>query len=255
MQARRTWLEHGFVVLPAYLRPEDLKPALAQLGHLFPTAEGYHDATDPRAGRFAEDQFSGIDFFPFRAVEFSLLAVHDRLIRLAEVLLDDADIRISSAETWGKYTGAVDYDQDMHRDYLGHTLLVPSDDPRFRQAEIFVLLGEVPDELGATHLVSRTRTAHLPGKPNWIPHEDRPDRDPGGFDAPGDMPQLYEPEVSGAGPAGTVIAWEIGTFPPRHEPDDAARRPLHHAHELPLRPDRLGAARRLGDTRSRPGVV
>ncbi len=211
-EARRTWLEHGFVVLPAYLRPEDLKPAVAHLYQLFPTAEGYHDGTDPRSGRFVEDQFAGIDLFPFRSVEFSLLAVHDRLVRLAEALLDDQDIRISSAETWGKYTGAVDYEQDMHRDYLGHTLLVPSDDPRFRQAEIFVLLNDVPDELGTTHLISRTRTADVPGKPNWIPREDRPDRDPAGFDARRGRPRLYDSEVSGAGPAGTVIAWEIGTF-------------------------------------------
>ncbi len=55
----------------------------------------------------------------------------------------------------------------MHRDYLGHTMLVPSTAPGFRQLEMIVFLVDVPEELGPTHLVPRKhmpdRAARRPG--------------------------------------------------------------------------------------------
>ncbi|WP_459803447.1 phytanoyl-CoA dioxygenase family protein [Herbidospora sp. RD11066] len=208
--AARTWLTHGFVVLPAFIPAGELAPAQSELGLLFPSAEGFHDGTDPRRERFLGDEFNGIDAFPFASVELGLLAVHERLSGLAEHLLGERDVRIYSAEAWAKYTGAADYDQVMHRDYLNHTILVPSDAPGFRQVEMFVYLVDVPDELGPPHLVSRTRTGHLPARPNWYP------RDGGiresGFVATEGSPELYEAEVSAAGPAGTVVAFQLGTF-------------------------------------------
>jgi phytanoyl-CoA dioxygenase PhyH len=110
------------------------------------------------------DEFAGIDTFLFRSTELSLLSVSDRLTGLAERFLGETDLRIYSAEAWAKYTGAADYDQSLHRDYLLHTLVVPTDDPRFRQLELFVYLVDVPEELGATRLLSRTRTPHLPAR-------------------------------------------------------------------------------------------
>jgi hypothetical protein len=76
------------------------------------------------------------------------LAVSDRVSSLAQTFLGDSDLRINTAEAWAKYAGAADYDQPLHRDYLNHTLTVPTDDPRFRQLEMFVYLVDVPEELG-----------------------------------------------------------------------------------------------------------
>jgi hypothetical protein len=97
-RAAREWQTHGFVILPGFVPAAELGPALAEL---------------------------------------SLLAVSDRVVDLAQTLLADSDLRISSAEAWAKYTGAADYDQPLHRDYLNHTLMAPADDPRFRQLEMF----------------------------------------------------------------------------------------------------------------------
>ena len=47
--------------------------------------------------------------------------MHDVLVGLARTLLNDDDLRIYSAEPWAKYTGAADYDQELHRDYLNRT--------------------------------------------------------------------------------------------------------------------------------------
>ncbi len=104
--AARQWQTHGFVILPAFVPAAELKPALDELPAMYPTAEGFHDGTDERRDRFTVDEWAGIDSFPFRSTELSLLAVSGRVIDLAETLLADSDLRISSAEAWAKYTGA-----------------------------------------------------------------------------------------------------------------------------------------------------
>jgi len=207
----RAWRADGFAILPGFLTPGELAPGLAELEMMFPSADGFHDRTDPRYRRYLGDEFAGIDAFPFASTELSLLAAGDRLAGLAETLLADDDIRIYSAEAWAKYTGAADYDQALHRDYLNHTVLVPTTAPGGQQLEMFVYLVDVPDELGPPHFVSRARTAGLPAKPNWYPRTDGSDGE-GGFVATGGSPELYAAEVSAAGPAGTVVAWGPGTF-------------------------------------------
>jgi hypothetical protein len=207
--AARAWQDDGFVMLPGFLPADEIAAAVRELDLLFPTAEGFHDGSDPRRERFIGDEFAGIDTFPFAGTEISLLAVNDRILALAEALLGEKDVQLYGAEAWAKYTGACDYDQPLHRDYLNHTVLVPSTTPGCRQVEMFVFLNDVPEELGPPHLVSRKLTDGLPAVPNWLL---RPGQEPGDRFAGTAPAGLYEAEVSGAGPAGTVIAFDPGTF-------------------------------------------
>jgi hypothetical protein len=209
--AARQWQTHGFVILPGFVPAAELKPALDELPVMYPTADGFHDGTDERRDRFTVDEWAGIDSLPFPSTELSLLTVSDRVVDLAEALLADTDLRICSAEAWAKYTGAADYDQPLHRDYLNHMLMVPTDDPRFRQLEMFVYLVDVPADLGPPSMVSRTSTTGLPVKPNWYPRQGGADPE-GGWVATDGRPELYAAEVRAAGPAGTVVAWAPGTF-------------------------------------------
>jgi hypothetical protein len=209
--AAQQWQTHGLLILPAFVPATELKPALDELPAMYPTAEGFHDGTDERRDRFTVDEWAGIDSFPFLSTELSLLAVSNRVVDLAETLLEEADLRISSAEAWAKYTGAAEYDQSLHRDYLNQTLMVPTDDLRFRQLEMFVYLVDVPEELGPPSMLSRTRTTGLPLKPNWYPRESGADPE-GGWVATTGSPDLFDAEVRAAGPAGTVVAWQTGTF-------------------------------------------
>jgi hypothetical protein len=206
--ATKAWQSDGFVVLPGFLPAEELTSAVQELDLLFPSAAGFHDGTDPRRARFVGDEFAGIDAFPFASTQISLLAVHHGILALAEALLDD-DVHLYGAEAWAKYTGACDYEQALHRDYLNHTVLVPSTTPGCQQVEMFVFLNDVPDDLGPPHLVSRKLTAQLPAVPNWLlpPGQEGDNRFTAGAD-----PGLYEAEISAAGPAGTVVAFEPGTF-------------------------------------------
>ena len=84
VDAARDWRKNGFVVLPGYLPGEVLRPAITELDTMFPSPSGFHESGDPRRQRYVDDEFAGIDSFPFASTELCLLAVHDLLIRLAE---------------------------------------------------------------------------------------------------------------------------------------------------------------------------
>ena len=80
--------------------------------------------------------------------------------------LSELRLLFPSAEAWAKFTGAADYEQELHRDYLNHTVVVPSDDPRFRNLELFVWLNDVDEGLGPTHLGA---PGHRPHRAGWRP--------------------------------------------------------------------------------------
>ena len=196
-QAR--WDEHGFAILSGLLTSEDLAPGLSELGLLFPSAHEFHGGFDQvRNAQYLGDEYGGLVTFPFESVELCLLAVHPSLVDLARTLLRTEDVRIYSAEAWAKFTGACDYEQEHHRDFLNHTVVVPSDDPAFRNLEMFVFLHEVTEDLGPTHVVSTTLTTGLP----LLPHCATRDAHAG----------LYEAEATAAGPAGTVLAYRGETL-------------------------------------------
>ena len=136
-EAKTNFNEQGFVILPGLLE-EDVATAAADLHVEFPTAEQFHADIDPDRNRRFRDEFGGITPFPTSSTALNLLSVHPVLIELAEELVDDNDLRSYSIEAWAKYTGAADYEQPFHRDYLNHTLLVPSADAPPTQVEMFV---------------------------------------------------------------------------------------------------------------------
>ena len=207
------WRRDGFAILPGWLTAAELSAGLEDLGVLFPSAEEFHDDVDPQRNTRFRDEFGGITSFPFPSTELSLLAVHPRLIDLAEMLVGSTGLRAYSIEAWAKYTGAADYDQPHHRDYLNHTLLVPAPTGPSAQVEMFVYLVDVPPDLGPPAYLPSAATEGLPVLPNWYPRSEvSTDPDHPGWTAPVGHPELYAREVSAAGPKGTVVAYRIETF-------------------------------------------
>ena len=92
----------------------------------------------------------------------------DDLIDLAAALLGDDDLRSYSIEFWAKYSGAADYDQPFHRDYLNHTVLVPSADAPPSQVEMFVYLSDVAEDLGPIALLPRRHARDVPALPELV---------------------------------------------------------------------------------------
>jgi hypothetical protein len=198
--AAATWRRDGFVVLPGYLDGPELEAARQDLAAVYPSAADYHAAS--REGRnrvYTSDEFGGIIAFPFPTVALCRVVVHDKLVALTEAIFETGDIRIYASELWAKYTGAASYEQEHHRDYLNHTPLVPSaSDLRWRGLEIFIWLSDAPENDGPTHLVPLPVTAGVPALPHGYRRAERPD--------------FYQHEQSGAGPAGTVVAYSTDTF-------------------------------------------
>ena len=193
------WRRHGFVVLPNLLSGADLEVAQRDLALVYPTAEEFHsDPLSERNSRYTGDEYDGIIPFPFPTTSLCSLSVHDKIVAFVETAFGTEDVRIYASELWAKYTGAVTYEQEHHRDYLNHTPLAPSTDIRWRGLEVFIWLSDVPEELGPTHLVPLPQTNGFPALPHSYRREERPD--------------LYEKEISGAGTAGTVVAYSTDTF-------------------------------------------
>ena len=201
-------------MLPALLSAADLAAAVSDFGSLFPSAAEFHERVDDERNARFDDAFGGIDDFPFASVELNLLAVHHDLVALAATLLGDDRLRAYSIEAWAKYTGAADYEQEHHRDYLNQTLVVPSRDHRYQAVEMFVYLVDVPAALGPPAFVPRRYSDGLPVIPNWFPRTANApaDETPAVWRSRRGHLELYEHEVLAEGPAGTVVAYGNDTL-------------------------------------------
>ena len=197
--AAAAWRRDGFVVLPGYLAGPDLELAKAGLTSVYPTADEYHANPLSDGNRtYTGDEYGGVIAFPFPTVPLCNLAVHDKVISLVQAAFGTEDVRIYGSELWAKYSGATNYEQEHHRDYLNHTPLTPSSDMRWRGLELFIWLNDVSEDLGPTHFAALTDTEGLPALPHVYTRRERV--------------ELYEQEASGAGPAGTVVAYSTDTF-------------------------------------------
>ena len=96
--AAQAWQTDGFVILPGFLPAEELTSAVGELDLLFPSADGFHDGTDPRRERFTGDEFAGIDTF----LDDELLAFRgavEMYVFLNDVPPTSSDRRTSSSVT------------------------------------------------------------------------------------------------------------------------------------------------------------
>jgi len=213
VDVRSAFQRDGFVIVPGFFELAEIGDAVAGLPSELPTPEEFHSDHDPERNRRFRDEFGGIVPFPAAATSLNLLSVHPRLIELARSLLDDDDLRTYAIELWGKYTGAADYEQPFHRDYLNHTILVPSADASPSQVEMFIYLSDVAEDLGPIALLPRQHASEAPALPNWYPAIDgERDAEHPDWVALDGRPDWYEHEVRATGPAGTVVAYRIDTF-------------------------------------------
>ena len=90
------------------------------------------------------------------------LAFQPDLVDAAERFLGSDDPKLYKVELWAKYSGAVDYDQPLHRDFGNHTLVVPRNDGVGRQLTLFTLLSDVTEADGPTKLMPLEQSQHLP---------------------------------------------------------------------------------------------
>lgn len=197
-ELRAAWEEDGWCVIPGAIPPDDLAGAQRALVHLFPSvAEMDAGTDDERTARFRQWDAAWPEF-PYRSRSLNRLVLHPRILDMAEQLLGP-DIRLYQGTLTAKFAGQPSgYNQLLHMDYPNHSVVVPRDDPGYRQLELYVYLNDVTPANGATRMVSLQRTKDVPWGRHTLGYADYGEL----YDLPGDA----------SGPAGAVVAYRPDTF-------------------------------------------
>jgi hypothetical protein len=164
------YLRHGHVLVPNFLTSQELSAAHENMLRYVPTDEELQ-ATPERYSWIFDDPEHLQTEFPFAGDALNDVSTHPEIIALVEHLLGDNDIVLSQAAIWAKYaeTGG-DFEQGLHLDYQGNTLVVPRDDGDYRQVNMILYYSEVTEEMGPTYVVSQEHTRELP---LWPTHRTR----------------------------------------------------------------------------------
>ena len=198
LRAAHHWQTEGWALVDGLVRQADVDAVAGDLEDLFGAdtcadynrASGFGDGS-PEGRRFRSTQFDGMRGFPQPGCHaLNNLFVHPQLVEFARLALGDDDLRIYQAAVWGKWAGAINYEQPLHQDG-NHSLLPPRMEPGFWHLESFLYLSDVDEDCAPPRLVPRSRSA--------VPYDD-----------------LYEHEVVATGGRGSLLAyrsdvWHRGT--------------------------------------------
>jgi ectoine hydroxylase-related dioxygenase (phytanoyl-CoA dioxygenase family) len=164
------YLRHGYVIAPRFLSSDEVALARQNLLQYFPTAEEL-SATPQRYGSIVEDPEHLQVEFPFVGDALNHVSTHPEIVSFVEHVLGARDILLSQAAIWAKYAGTGDFNQGLHLDYQGNTLVVPRDDGAFRQVNMILYYTDVTEEMGPTYVVSQEKTSDLPLWPTHRPRK------------------------------------------------------------------------------------
>jgi ectoine hydroxylase-related dioxygenase (phytanoyl-CoA dioxygenase family) len=167
-------LAHGYAVVPNFLSADELRSARHNFQRYFPTFEELQ-ATPERYGFIHEDPEHLQVEFPFAGDALNDISTHPDIIAFTQTVLGVDDVLLSQAAIWAKYANTGDFEQGLHLDYQGNTLVVPRDDGDYRQVNIIIYYSDVSLDLGPTHVVSKQDTADFPQWPTHRPRKKNPE--------------------------------------------------------------------------------
>jgi len=190
-------IERGFTLVPDFLSSEELDSARSDVLRYFPPPRDL--ATTPhRYGSILEDPEHLQVEFPFDADTINYNSAHPDIIHFVERLLGTTEILLSQSAIWAKYAGTGKFEQTMHLDYEGNTLVVPRDDGVFRQVNFILYYSDVTKDMGPTFVAPQDRTR---GFGLWPPF--RPKKQ---------WPKLYKLEQPIIAKAGSVLIFSMRTY-------------------------------------------
>ena len=198
--------ERGYLVFEGFLGADELAAAQEALWLHLPTPEQYF-ADQAAHVWLAASQFAGIIRAPWRSWDLNRLAFHPDLLDLAERFLGSADLRLYDSELWAKYAGAIDYDQNHHRDFGNHSLVVPKRSDPATQIICMILLSDVGEEDGPTKVVPLPVGEGVAYWPNTL--DDPANNYVADYLAAG---AFADDEVSVTGSAGTLFTYRTDTL-------------------------------------------
>jgi len=167
-------LRHGYAIVPKFLAGAELAAARENLLRYYPTADEL-SATPQRYGWVYDDPEHLQTEFPFDGDVLNDISTHSHIIKFVEKILGTTDVLLSQAAIWAKYAGTGDFEQGLHLDYQGNTLVVPRDDGDYRQINMILYYSDVTAEMGPTFVVSQEKTKDLPLWPTHRPRKRNPE--------------------------------------------------------------------------------
>ncbi len=204
--AARQWRHDGWALVEGLVPEADIDAVRDDLAHLYGTdtfddynRAGFFGDGAPEGKQFRGSQFNGMRGFPFGGSgALNDLLVHPRMRGFADAAMQSDDLRIYQAAVWGKWAGAVNYEQPLHQD-SNHSLLPPRMEPGFWHLEGFLYLSDVDEDCAPPRLVPRSSVS-----------DDT------------DYERLYDHEVVATGKRGSFLAyrsdvWHRGTDFGRHD--------------------------------------
>jgi hypothetical protein len=208
----------GFVLIPDFLSRDEVAAAREDFLHYFPTFDELQ-ATPQRYGWIFEDPENLQVEFPFATDALNHNSTHSRIIDLVERLLNTSRVLLSQSAIWAKYAGTGSFEQTMHMDYEGNTLVVPRDDGEFRQVNMILYYSDVTLEMGPTYVVSQQKTKK---RGLWPP-----------FRPMNKYPELYKREKPMLAKAGALLVFSMRTF--HRAGEITAKRGARFSHHLVYR--------------------
>ncbi len=202
------WRRDGALVIPRFFDADEVAAVAADFREVFGQETGADQALQRAPGgsaSFSPAQFKTIDSIPFACSSaLNLIGLHPALVAFARARLETDDVHLYQCQAWAKYTGAADYEQPFHCDFLNHTLTVPDDDDRQNSVTIICYFTDATEALGPTHYVVRPDSDRVLGQ-GAASAGDRP--------AVADLDTLLAPfDRSTAAPAGSIFAYGIDVY-------------------------------------------
>jgi len=187
----------GYAIVPDFLTGEEIAAGLENLARYYPTVEEL-EATPERYGGLTEEPEALQNEFPFAGEALNDVATHPELVAAVERLLGTEQVLLSQCAIWAKYAGTGSFDQGLHLDYQGNTLVVPRDDGDYRQVNMILYYTDVPPEMGPTMVVSQEQTKDVSLWPAFKTRKKHP--------------ELYELERPVLATAGSLLIFSMRTL-------------------------------------------
>jgi hypothetical protein len=197
---KAAWEAHGWCVIPSVIPADVLQAAQSAVEHLFPTAQEMDSGVEnERTAPWRTTFDAKWPEFPYRSRTLSRLPFLDEVLEVATSFLGSDDLRLYMSVISAKYANqSSGYNQLLHADFPNHSLLVPQPADRYPQLELFIYLSDVGAADGATRMVSRARTGHIPIEQHTLSYAEFPD--------------LYDDAGIAEGPAGSIVAYQPDVY-------------------------------------------
>jgi hypothetical protein len=193
---KAAWETDRWCVIPSVVPLDVLRAAQNALGHLFPTAEEMDSGVQNERTMPWRTTFDAKwPEFPYRSRTLSRLPFLDEVLEVATSFVGSDDLRLYMSTITAKYANqSSGYNQLLHADFPNHSLLVPQIADRYPQLELFIYLSDVTATDGATRMISRAKTAHIPIEQHTLSYTE--------------FPELYDDSGIAEGPAGSIVAYQ-----------------------------------------------